>query len=121
MSQPARAGEPTVQPCLLCGAPDALLRCGACGAAFTLAADGVLRGAEPTLGVSYPDEGNDLTLQVEDASFWFHHRNKVLELMLERFKPGGTLWDIGGGNGFQALHFQEQGRAVVMVEPGPGG
>ena len=71
--------------------------------------------------VSYPDDGNDLTLKVEDASFWFHHRNKVLELMLGRFKPVGTLWDIGGGNGFQALHFQKQGHPVVMVEPGPGG
>jgi SAM-dependent methyltransferase len=58
---------------------------------------------------------------VEDTSFWFSHRNEVIALLLERFAPGRTLWDVGGGNGFQAARLQQRGRRVVLVEPGLAG
>jgi ubiquinone/menaquinone biosynthesis C-methylase UbiE len=55
---------------------------------------------------------------VEDDSFWFLHRNEAIASMLERFPPAGPLWDIGGGNGFQARELQTRGWQVVLVEPG---
>ena len=57
--------------------------------------------------VDYPDEGNAFCFQVEDHSFWFQHRNACILAVMSRYPPGGTLFDIGGGNGFVA-------RALVM-------
>ena len=69
-------------------------------------------------GVAYPEEGNSLCFAIEDASFWFQHRNRcILEAML-RFPPSGALFDIGGGNGCVARAIQESGHEVVLVEPG---
>lgn len=67
--------------------------------------------------VHYPEEGTELTHEVEETSFWFRHRNKVLLALFERHPCEGRLWDIGGGNGFQAAAIQEAGFDVVFVEP----
>lgn len=72
-------------------------------------------------GVSYPEEGNGLCYLVEDSSFWFRHRNRCILKMIERFPPAGTLFDIGGGNGFVARGLQDCGVDVVLVEPGLAG
>jgi ubiquinone/menaquinone biosynthesis C-methylase UbiE len=95
-----------------------VLACRQCGARFRQLPTGVLGAFEAFASVEYPDDGAELTAQVEDVSFWFRHRNAVLSTLLDRHPPAGTLWDIGGGNGFQALCFQQQGRPVVLVEPG---
>ncbi|MBL9130382.1 MAG: class I SAM-dependent methyltransferase [Verrucomicrobiaceae bacterium] len=70
--------------------------------------------------VSYPEHGNDVCLQVEDTSYWFAHRNDCILAILERFPPGGTFYDIGGGNGFVALGLQKAGMDVALLEPGSG-
>lgn len=72
-------------------------------------------------GVSYPAGGNEFCAEVEAGSFWFEHRNRCVLAALERFPPGGTLFDIGGGNGFVAWAVQEAGFEVVLIEPGPDG
>ncbi len=71
--------------------------------------------------ISYPEGGNAACAQVEDSSFWFRHRNRIILDQLERFPPGGTLWDIGGGNGFVSSAMQNAGHEVVLVEPGESG
>jgi SAM-dependent methyltransferase len=71
--------------------------------------------------ISYPAEGNDLCFAVEDSSFWFEHRNRCILEALKRFPPGGTLFDVGGGNGCVARALQQSGLDVVLVEPGPSG
>jgi len=71
--------------------------------------------------ISYPEHGNAACAQVEDSSFWFRHRNRVILDQLERFPPGGPLWDIGGGNGFVSMAMQNAGHDVVLVEPGESG
>lgn len=97
------------------------VRCRTCGLALTRAPEGTWTpGTEPG-AVEYPESGADLMLSVEDRSFWFHHRNSVISTLLDAHTPGTTILDIGGGNGFQALHLQEAGRHVVMVEPGASG
>jgi SAM-dependent methyltransferase len=95
---------------------------------LTLFADGLQRhpdgiwrgrGAEP---VSYPTAGNSDCFAVEDDSFWFAHRNKCLIALLQRFPVNGSLFDIGGGNGFVAAALQSKGGlSVVVVEPGADG
>lgn len=60
-------------------------------------------------------------LAVEDTSFWFAHRSELLAALMDRFAPGASVWDLGGGNGHQAMVLQARGRDVVLVEPGARG
>ena len=71
--------------------------------------------------VDYPDEGNAFCFQVEDASFWFRHRNACILEAVARFPPAGAVFDIGGGNGFVARALAAAGYPAVVVEPGPTG
>jgi ubiquinone/menaquinone biosynthesis C-methylase UbiE len=115
--------------CVICGAPaihggdeiPGTVRCRACGLALRRDEDGVWLAAGEPARVEYPETGAELMMKVEDASFWFQHRNLVLSALLDAHAPGATLVDVGGGNGFQALHLQRAGRSVVMVEPGAAG
>lgn len=80
-------------------------------------AEGVLTSREE-VDARYPDTGASEMLRVEDTSFWFRHRNDVVAYVLDRFAPDAEVWDVGGGNGYQAKMLQERGRRVVVVEPG---
>lgn len=72
--------------------------------------------------VSYPHDGSDACFAVEDASWWFAHRNAVLLAALRpRLAPPASLLDIGGGNGFVAAALAAAGYAVTLVEPSPAG
>jgi SAM-dependent methyltransferase len=71
--------------------------------------------------VSYPTDGNERMRLVEDRSFWFQHRNKVILAALNRFPWEGCLIDVGGGNGFQAAAIQERFSRVMLLEPGSAG
>ena len=55
--------------------------------------------------ISYPSEGNENCLAVEDNSFWFRHRNNCIVSVVKSYPPedNGTIFDIGGGNGFVSL------------------
>src|SRR5215472_4657968 len=68
--------------------------------------------------VSYPEAGNEICFQLEEDSFWFRHRNACLGTVVQRYPPGGTFLDIGGGNGYVALALQALGIEVALVEPG---
>lgn len=71
--------------------------------------------------LSYPEEGNSLCFSLEEDSFWFRHRNEVILSTLRRLPPGGTFFDIGGGNGFVACALEKAGFPTVLVEPGRAG
>lgn len=71
--------------------------------------------------VSYPEDGNSRCMAFEDASFWFQHRNRCIISMIRRFHRGGTIWDIGGGNGFVSHGLLESGFDATLVEPNPAG
>ncbi len=104
----------------MCGSAKTVARCGSCGLEIHETDDGILVSAAGSEPLDYPEEGNELTMQVEEASFWFQHRNRAITTLLRNHPVDGALWDIGGGNGFQALRLQEE-LPVVMVEPGPVG
>lgn len=71
--------------------------------------------------ISYPDDGNEICFQVEDQSFWFNHRNRIIVKVVQRFPPQGVVFDVGGGNGFVSLALSNAGIEAVLLEPGMRG
>lgn len=73
--------------------------------------------------VDYPEEGHEWCLSVEDDSWWFQHRNRVLVDLMRRFPPPPPppLYDVGGGNGVVAAALRDAGIRAVVVEPGATG
>ncbi len=71
--------------------------------------------------ISYPADGNELCFQVEASSFWFQHRNILVESLVEHFAKRPAFFDVGGGNGFVTKKLQDAGIASVLVEPGGQG
>jgi SAM-dependent methyltransferase len=84
--------------------------------------DGVWRTPD-CQAVSYPADGHDACLGVEDRSFWFEHRLRCIEAMVARHAPDRArpFLDVGGGNGFVAARLQALGWRAVLVEPGARG
>jgi SAM-dependent methyltransferase len=87
---------------------------------LTRGADGIWRSGV-SRSISYPAEGNRKFAAVEENSFWFNHRSACVCMLLSRFRPGGVILDVGGGNGYMALGMTRAGFDVVVVEPGPDG
>jgi SAM-dependent methyltransferase len=71
--------------------------------------------------VSFPAGGHDECMGVEDSSFWFRHRNACLLEIFRALPPGGTVFEVGGGNGFVAQALTRAGYETVLLEPGPDG
>lgn len=90
------------------------------GTNLSLNDEGIWVAGEQSI-VSYPEEGNEQCFELEETSFWFNHRNEVIQYLLKIYPPGGTLFDIGGGNGFVTMALQRSGIDAVVVEPGPQG
>jgi hypothetical protein len=74
--------------------------------------------SEISSAISYPEEGNELFMQIEEDSFWFRHRNDVIAAVVKQYMPRGPFFDIGGGNGFVSKRLQDEGFDVALVEPG---
>jgi len=68
--------------------------------------------------ISYSKKGNQKCFQVEDASFWFKHRNNCILSTIKRFPPRGPIIDLGGGNGFVAKRLIDEGYETILIEPG---
>jgi SAM-dependent methyltransferase len=83
-------------------------------------ADGIYVAAE-SRNISYPSEGHAECFQVEDHSFWFRHRNECIAAMVSRHPFDGTLFDIGGVNGYVSQMLAQRGLDVALVEPGYAG
>ena len=70
---------------------------------------------------SYPETGNEIFRQLEERSVWFQHRNACILELMRAYPPPGTVFDVGGGNGFVSRLLLDAGLDVVLVEPGPVG
>lgn len=77
--------------------------------------------ANKSTTVSYPEEGNSLSFQLEEHSWWFRNRNALIVQMVQKYSGEKLFWDIGGGNGFVSKGLQNAGQKVILVEPGPAG
>ena len=71
--------------------------------------------------ISYPEEGNENCLKIEQDSFWFNHRNNIIANSVQKYSPNEIFFDIGGGNGFVAKRLQDDGIKTILVEPGEMG
>lgn len=71
--------------------------------------------------ISYPKDGNTHYFEIEDDSFWFQHRNKVILSAIQHYAPDSLFFDIGGGNGYIAKYLEEHQIPTVLVEPGMEG
>jgi SAM-dependent methyltransferase len=67
--------------------------------------------------ISYPDDGNNYCFNIEEQSFWFKHRNNCIIEVLKKYPPSGTIYDVGGGNGFVTLGLKNNGFDAILVEP----
>ncbi len=72
-------------------------------------------------GFSFPEGGHAECFRIEEGSFWFRHRNACLLEIFRAYPPGGTLFELGGGNGFVAQALTRAGYETVLLEPGPEG
>lgn len=76
-------------------------------------------GGAPT--ISYPADGNSRCYQLEDASFWFRHRNECIVSIIKQFPPNGSILDLGGGNGYVTRRLLDEGFDAALLEPGAEG
>jgi SAM-dependent methyltransferase len=67
--------------------------------------------------VSYPASAHEKLAAVEDESFWFRHRGKMILAMVDRFPPAGPIFDIGGGGGQVAAKLVAHGWPTWVLEP----
>jgi 2-polyprenyl-3-methyl-5-hydroxy-6-metoxy-1,4-benzoquinol methylase len=84
---------------------------------LTQAELGIYRTARAGM-VSYRDELHDLTVELEDRSVWFRHRNDCIAALVARHPPPGALLDVGAGNGFVSARLLADGFDTVLLEPG---
>ena len=69
--------------------------------------------------VNYPESDYDYAFQIEESSFWFNHRNEIINATIKKFPFTGNFADIGGGNGFQSKYLSAKfpERKIYFVEP----
>lgn len=67
--------------------------------------------------IAYPPEASNIYFEIEDNSFWFKHRNKVIANFVKKYLKRGVLTDVGGGNGVVAKFLQSLGVPTILIEP----
>ncbi|WP_338867823.1 class I SAM-dependent methyltransferase [Myxococcus stipitatus] len=71
--------------------------------------------------VSFPEDGHEACLGVEDGSYWFQHRGECIADAVRAYPPQGPILDVGGGNGHVARGLVDAGFPAVVLEPGLAG
>jgi hypothetical protein len=73
--------------------------------------------------ISYPEDGNDLSYDLEENGVWFKQRNDLIISLIKKHPFSGDFLDIGGGNGFQAKELKKSGikENIILCEPGYSG
>jgi len=71
--------------------------------------------------ISYPSHGNNKCYEIEDQSFWFKHRNRVIGSLIKNFNTEDVFFDVGAGNGYISHYLQNNSVDAIMLEPGLDG
>lgn len=73
--------------------------------------------------ISFPQDGNENSFQIEDRSFWYRQRNRLILFVMSKHLKPGAFADIGGGNGYVATAVQNNFPYLrtILIEPGPRG
>ncbi|MEO6613342.1 MAG: methyltransferase domain-containing protein [Chitinophagaceae bacterium] len=85
--------------------------------------NGIYTASGSDAALSYPNEGNDFFYDLEETSFWFKHRNRIIETLINKFPFKGNFADIGGGNGYQIQYLKEKfpDKTFYLIEPNYAG
>ena len=68
--------------------------------------------------IAYPENGNEIYLDIEEASFWYKHRNDCIAISCNHFlETNSVIIDIGGGNGYVSNRLQMEGYNPILLEP----
>lgn len=86
------------------------------GAGLTEVAPGFYAGPKAE-GLHYDSSRSLHWREAEDGSGWHRHRAAVVVDAVTDLPPGGTLFDVGGGNGFVSRALVAAGHPAVLVEP----
>lgn len=66
----------------------------------------------------FSDEKQDRLFELEDISWWFKYRAKVIYSIAELyFQKDQNAFDVGGGNGYTTWRMQRKGYKVALLEP----
>ena len=73
--------------------------------------------------ISFPKDAHIDLVKIENNSFWFNHRNKILESVIRNYPFNGDFADIGGGNGYQLMKIAELNKSNknILIEPSKQG
>lgn len=71
--------------------------------------------------ISYPADSNNSCYSIEEKSFWFKHRNRIIVELVKKFAPDNIFLDVGGGNGIVSNAILDAGIPAILVEPGVQG
>ncbi len=82
---------------------------------------GIWRTNNKGRAISFPADVHEAMPELEKFSFWFQHRKRAFIEVLKNFPPLGTIFDIGGGNGFMSEAMLDEGYPVYLVEPTESG
>ena len=86
------------------------------GAGLTEVEPGFFVGPE-TEGLHYDSARSLHWREAEDDSGWHRHRAAVVADAVAALPPDGTVFDLGGGNGFVSRALVAEGIPAVLVEP----
>jgi SAM-dependent methyltransferase len=76
------------------------------------------KGVSQVRGV-FEEDMHDELFELEDKSWWFKHRNRIIEAGVSKYPPpSNTIVDVGGGNGFVSAHLASKGIETILFEPG---
>ncbi len=69
--------------------------------------------------ISFPKNAHLSLTKIENNSFWFNHRNKILKSVIRNYPFNGDFADIGGGNGFQLMEIAKLNKSNknILIEP----
>jgi SAM-dependent methyltransferase len=71
---------------------------------------------------SFDDEAHDILFKLEDKSFWFKHRNKIIMEGVKKHNPKhNRIIEAGAGNGNTSYYLEQNGFSAAMFEPGERG
>ena len=69
--------------------------------------------------ISFPKDAHLDLIKIENNSFWFNHRNQIIESVIRNYPFNGDFADIGGGNGYQLMKIAELNKSNknILIEP----
>lgn len=77
--------------------------------------NGILFGSRNDVGSKFSDLAQDNLFEIEDISWWFQYRARVIERVEHRFwGKEKLLFDVGRGNGYTTC-LQEFGYDVALI------